>query len=640
MTQHPDLGPVAGPVAGAGAGAGADARPGRFAARGRREAVELTLAVVVVLATSVHLLRFVRIAWYVSLWNDEVWSVVRYSGHGPIHVVTHYGSANNHVFFNLVNALTPGAGSADPARARWWSIVAVLAMQVIVLVVFWRRRWYLAGAVLFGLFATSPEWLDLTLQARGYGFLGLAALLSCTTLWRYLEVPRHGSLAGLGLVTVAGAWTVPSYLLFAAPLWLLLLVVVRRRAVLVAGVVTAAGVVAVYLPILSELRLEMSTYEEQWGRSYTSLGDVADTIGIFLLRPSLFGGHALGTALTVAVLVLAVLGAAVLPLAPTLRSLVLVLVGSSAVFFAANLWLGTAVLRTTAFVTVPVGFALVVLVAGVLEQASAGDELPGGPVGAGLVSVVALAVVAMLTVQGIGRPEGAFYLPLQDWQGVARYVDRTFPSGTRVASTGDPAALLRVTAYLDGSHPEDGADPLGSEEVAAGRTVLIDLAKSGEPSFDFGQVASVWSEARFPQRIGRYMRVLAAAPEDPHLSGVLVDGRAVDVGPLTDRRRSSGITLPHSATTVRIVPPPGQVTRSVVLVADTALRPVRSVAVVVEGRAEPIPWDEVSWYGPSLTLEVGDRRIEALEVVFKALGADGDRDGGADLREVWTYPGG
>ena len=76
------------------------------------------------------------------------------------------------------------------------------------------------------------------------------------------------------------------------------------------------------------------------------------------------------------------------------------------------------------------------------------------------------------------------------------------------------------------------------------------------------------------------------------------------------------------------------------LVADTALRPVRSVAVVVEGRAEPIPWDEVSWYGPSLTLEVGDRRIEALEVVFKALGADGDRDGGADLREVWTYPGG
>jgi hypothetical protein len=195
MTQHPDLGPVAGPVAGAGAGAGADARPGRFAARGRREAVELTLAVVVVLATSVHLLRFVRIAWYVSLWNDEVWSVVRYSGHGPIHVVTHYGSANNHVFFNLVNALTPGAGSADPARARWWSIVAVLAMQVIVLVVFWRRRWYLAGAVLFGLFATSPEWLDLTLQARGYGFLGLAALLSCTTLWRYLEA-WHGSPAG------------------------------------------------------------------------------------------------------------------------------------------------------------------------------------------------------------------------------------------------------------------------------------------------------------------------------------------------------------------------------------------------------------------------------------------------------------
>jgi hypothetical protein len=601
--------------------------------------VELVLAVVVVLATSVHLVRFVGIAWHVSLWHDELFSVRNYSGRGAGHVVTRYGSANNHVFFNLVNALTPGAGSVDPARARWWSIVAVLAMQAGILVAFWRRGWFLAGAVLFGLFATSPEWLDLVLQGRGYGFLGLAALLSCTTLWRYLEAPTRGPLAVLGLVTVAGTWTVPSYLLFAAPLWGLLLLAVRHRNVLVAAVLTGAGVAAVYLPVLGELRREQSTYEEQWGRSYTGLGDVAETVGTYVLRPSLFGGMGLGPVLTVVVLVAALAAAVVLPLAPVVRSLVLVLVGATSAFFVANLWLGTAVLRTTAFVTVPLAFALVVLVAGALEGGvGRGRGSPGGRPVAAVVTTLALVAVAVLTVQGVGAPMAVHRLPLQDWQGVGRYVDRTFPAGTGLVVNGPAGEVGHVLAYQRWSYTE-AAPNVGEPGLASGRSVLVDSAASGEPAFAFDLVASVWSEARFPQRIGSYLRVLAAAPDEARVVSVLVDGRPVEIAALTDRRRATGPDLPRPAATVRIVPPAGQRTRSVALVAGNDLPAVRSVAVVVDGRVVTLGGDDVHRSGPSLTIAVGDRRVEAVEVTFAPGGADGTAAGsGPDLREVWTHP--
>ena len=90
---------------------------------------------------------------------------------------------------------------------------------------------------------------------------------------------------------------------------------------------------------------------------------------------------------------------------------------------------------------------------------------------------------------------------------------------------------------------------------------------------------------------------------------------------------------------MRIVPPPGQVTRSVAIVGGEALRPVRSVAVVVAGRTEAVDWDDIVWFGPSFTVVVGDRRVDAVEVTFEPPGSDGPTGAdGADLAEVWTHP--
>src|SRR5690606_29734687 len=111
------------------------------------------------------------------------------------------------------------------------------------------------------------------------------------------------------------------------------------------------------------------------------------------------------------------------------------------------------VLRTTAFVAVPIGFALAVVGAGLVDRAEPmADPIPGSTrgltarrVGSAAVALVGLAVAFVFVVEGIERPSRSYYLPLQDWQGVARHVERAFPDGTRVGSTQDPTALFRLT---------------------------------------------------------------------------------------------------------------------------------------------------------------------------------------------------
>lgn len=616
--------------------------PGRWPTprlRARHGRVERATALAVVAISSVHLVRFVRMAARESLWNDELFSVLRFSGAGVGHTLTTYSSANNHVFFNLVNALTPGAGSVGPLHARWWSIVAVLAMQALALHEFFRRRWYLAGAGLFALFATSSYWLDLVLQARGYGFLGLAALVSCVAVWRYLDDPRRRFLAVLALATLLGTWTVPSYLLFGLPLWAALFVVVRRRDVVVGALGSAAAVAAVYAPIAGQVRAEMAGYEQEWGRQYTSLDDVATTLRVYLLRVDPLPGRVLDTVLPLVVGLLVVAVGLVLPAAAEVRRLTLVLMGATGAFFALNLYVGTSALRTTAFAVVPVAFVLMAVAGALLERVPP-VALPAVTARRRLVRPAVLGVglvllVAATAVQGVREPARDLRLPVQDWQSVGAFVERTFPDGTGLACTHDQFDVLRG-AYVDGRYPSDlRADP--SPGLATGATVLIDSDIDRPPAYDFGRVASAYAEVRFPQRSGDYLRVLAAPPTTSHVAQVQLDGRTVPLGPLVDRNGATGPSSPSGAVTVRLVPTPGSGTRSVVLVNGGGPLPrVTTVRVVVDGRVELVAPAAVAGSGRTVTVALGDRPVQAVDVSFAPPSA-GHR---LDLREVWAYPDG
>ena len=94
------------------------------------------------------------------------------------------------------------------------------------------------------MFTVNFQWLDTTLQARGYGILGFSAMAASIATWRHLEDGRIRWLVGLIAVSVIGVWTVPSFAFLAGPLWLLLVVVRRDRSVVLAAVGAGVAVLA------------------------------------------------------------------------------------------------------------------------------------------------------------------------------------------------------------------------------------------------------------------------------------------------------------------------------------------------------------------------------------------------------------
>jgi len=589
----------------------------------RGQVVELLLALVLVTASAVHLARFVRLATRHSLWNDEIFSIVVSSSQGPWTVVTEF-QTNNHVFFNLINSITPGVGSMDPTRARWWSIVAVVSMLAVGVGSLWRRGWFLAGAVLFTLFAANPEWLDLALQARGYGLVGMFTLLSCLFVWHHLETASVRSLVGLGVATVLGTWTLSSFLLFAAPLWLVLAAVVRTRRVLVGGAVSAAAIGLVYLPIAGQVWTESSTFADRWGRSYTGAGSVAETFSTYLFDSGFWLFDHPSTVVVLAAVASLVPVALIAPVSAGARKLVMVSYATLAAFFAVNLVMGTAVMRTTSFAVVPVAFSGAVLMGelGVLARTRLDRT------GRYMTAVVAASAVALMTWQVVQAPRAWFYRPVEDWASASRYVERTFPDGTGLAATYDWLGIVRGS-HLDAGFPMDG-DQKSSLGLTSGLSVLFDSAPSGRPSFDFSTVAPVWSEARFPQRRGEYLRVLAAPPLSSGVASVDVEGEQLDLDRLTDRD-VTGVELPDRGA-VRVVIEGSSPVRAVTMVGDGDLPAVEKVVLVGPAGRRTVGPGGFTRSGSTLVVHADDRALSQVVVLF----AGADRR--PVLSEVWASP--
>jgi hypothetical protein len=589
----------------------------------RSTAIELACSVVLIALATRYLVHFIRVMADTSLWNDELFSAIGFSGRGPGHTVTTYTSANNHIFFNLLNAITPGRGSVDPLRARMWSLVAIAILQGLLLWEFFRRRWFLAGSLLFYAFAVNFKWLDLTLQARGYGILGLSALVSCLLLWHFLEDRRIGWLIGLGVTTVLGAWTVPNYVFFAGALWLLLWLAVREWRVFLGAGCALAGVVFVYLPVIGALRTNMTGYERQWGRTYTSFDDVSGTITGFLLSPQVLGRH-LGNLAVVGGAVVAVVAAHVLRLERSVRVLIEILLGAAALFFGASVMLGTTPARTTAFIVVPVALALAIL------AAAASRLLPRG-----FMPIVAVALVFVASVHAIQLRRSFEFVPIENWRMADAYVGHTFPDGTYLASTRDSFGILRG-AYLEDGYRVVPEAALHPRWLANGRTVVFDFSIAGPPHLHLG-VPGVFSDVRFRQRRGHYLRVLAVPPLQANVDQVIIDRQRQSIGGLTDHRAPTGSFSPsptRAPTVVEVRPTPGLISRSVTLLFNSPVPAVLDIATVSrERRTEHLTHRSVTTGQGLLSVALGDQVVERVRLVLAPKGHTG-----LALSEVWMYP--
>jgi hypothetical protein len=406
-----------------------------------------------------------------SLWQDELYSIEHYSSKGPLFTMTHYTFANNHIFFNLLNSITPGTKRFEPLRARFWSFIFLsLTVSVILISQISAGRPFQGSLQLFLLLANLPL-LDLLLQARGYGFLAFAAI-SCTVLtWIYFRKPSPLPLIGLPVVIWLGTWTVPTFGLFGAALLLTLLLYTRDWRWLPAGGCTFAAILLVYWPVRASFLEIARTYAFVWGKEFGDWNAVGDVLSTYFL----FGAASWFTLLVSALLIVGVS----CHFSRSAEDRASLCVGLSVLItFIACLAMETAARRTVAYTVIPLAFVAVTLY-GHFFRRLAFPSLR--------IFVTTTLVLAALAFSAHLHSTFRF-LPIEAWRETARQIETRFPKATEVVARFRPQWLQ---VYLSPNYPMTGRFDLA--KFRSGRQIVVDS------SFPLAQEnASQAAKARFP----------------------------------------------------------------------------------------------------------------------------------------------
>ncbi|MGZ4694219.1 MAG: hypothetical protein ACXWA3_11395 [Acidimicrobiales bacterium] len=593
----------------------------------RSVVLQLMLAAVVVAVSGTFLVRAIRAEMSLSLWLDELYSIAQYSSRGVGRTVSTY-TANNHIFFNLLNALTPGAGSVDPARARLWSIVATVAMPVLGMIELGRRRMLLAGALLFAVFAGSTSWLQLSLQARGYGLLALATMVIVLAVWRHLEAGRVPSLVTAATASVIGCWTLPSFAFFVGPLWLALLTVRRTRQVLVAAVAAGAVTLVVYLPVAGQLISQFTGYSDQFGEQFRHPGDVVHSVHTYLMGQ---GGPLVVAAWAVAAV--AALGVASgwptavgTAVGEPLRDEVRILLVSVTAFFAICMIVRSVPPRVTAFASVALAVAGLASLGALARQTSVQlVQL------AAVVVLVGSAATAIVAVRAEAEPNS--WIPIEDWKGAGDYLASVFPAGTKVFA--DPPSL-NLAGYLhDGQTLARTYDP---GAFARGQMVIVGFqvlpGKTGiDPGVPYVETDLLQQRGKEPNHA---MRIRFAPVARPGLTVTVADQATPQ---LADAELGTQFTSPPQT----LLPEPYDI------VVDVPAGPVRSIAIGVadnrspkailvstvgpDGETTAVPKQAITRGFGAITVALGDREVSKVRIQVGR-----SSSGPFTLSDLWVYP--
>jgi hypothetical protein len=558
-----------------------------------------------------------------SLWNDEIYTIFYFSGKGFRTVVTDYRAPNNHVFFNLVNALLPGRMSMDPLRARSLAILATAAALWLALRFFWTRGLMVTGAVVVFLLASNGTLLELVLQARGYGFLLLFAAAASALLPRSLDRADRRGLWATVAVVVVGAYTVPTFAFFGA-LWLLALFAVRRDlATAAAGIAAGVMIVLLYLPFSSQLVTQLRTYGNEWGREYGKWSAVGDTVRQFAF-PSVHGEPILSA--RIALFIPFALGPlAFLPigaLSPAERMQCRFLAVTGALFFIVCRLLETPLVRTTCFIAVPLLLAAGLLAGGAAETFA--------PVRAR--SWAAIAVAVGLTASFARPMTPARFLPIEDWRGVSRFLETTFPPELPVY-----ASWAGDFLEAHGSSGRRTTVPFDDASFARGELVLFDDALAHGNRLAATKSLATSAFVRFPQRRSDdgFTEVRFAPPPERHVESLATEsGRRAGPEPFDGDFRSGWSTESERVASggwVTFTLTPGRPYRSLVVVLEGAAGAPFRGWITFDGGWSCLPAGSIDVRGSVLLAHLGDRPVRTVHLDL-GVPRDGER-----IVEAWAY---
>lgn len=399
-----------------------------------------------------------------SLREDEISAIDQYHSQSPLSVVTTYNLAKNHVFYSLTNSLTPGSDSYEPFRARLLSFMAMGLLLLLGFLLFARRLEIVEGAIFVFFIAINSLLLELTLEARGYGFITLFAGVSVLLLRNYLAAKKGqglGALVGLAVCTWLGTYTVPFYILVGGFFMLAAFFLRPQTRALLAGVMTLVVIGLSYTPIISEVMKVTQEYEAKYDLRFTSIDRIYMFLRYYVFpKEMVTAGPMLLLSLTAAIcLVVAFFRH------PRNRATVSAcLVASAAVFgfLIYCLHIQTPPMRVTAFLAGPAAVAIAFWFSMIYRNPRLVSLRP----------ILCLGVAALLWTGGQRVYRAYEFYPTQDWLMAGRMIEAVAPEGGKVWFPGEYEP--HSAAYLNAAQHQLIDAPLPPPAVLHRELVLFD----------------------------------------------------------------------------------------------------------------------------------------------------------------------
>lgn len=593
--------------------------------------LELIVSLVIIGFASLYLARFACIKSTTSLGNDELYTIMNFSSQGVVKTLTDYHVPNNHIFFNLLNALTPGMKPYHPLRARLWSFIALGACIAAGVLYFFRQKRFVEGALFFQIVAVNYNLVDLTLRARGYAILCFCALATSVLLLRYLKTFQTRWLVLISLLTIAGTWTLPIYLGFSGMLLLLLFLWVGKPQVFGTGIVTMGIVIGTYVPVATQLIRHVRTYAEEWGREFNNLWAIARTVRFYLLNSFVFAVKFedwMAFVFFFALLVVPYLiwGPHLIWKKQSVTGQGVCLLSLAALLlFTICRRMETPPMRTVSFVVLPLALCMLLIFSHILRNTYLASTRPILYVGIGV----------FFSLNSVQQIQDFQFMPLENWTETARHIERTFPEGMEVYATAP--AYLRV--YLNPIFPIGREFEV--EKFLAGELVFVVNDWTNPEPLQPMDFSSASAEVFIPQIRGSHQNIAVTPPSEPWIEGVAIgdielSSEAYDRDMSSRWSTSTWQSMLETPVTLRIFLKPGVRYRSFYLVSRDGNQPRNfQVYLGIGNKMEQL--DDhfiVTTAKDVVVIALGDRQVGYIDLVV----APADVEYPFSVNEMWAYP--
>ena len=284
-------------------------------------------------------------------------------------------------------------------------------------------------------------------------------MLTCVAFAEWLRTRRKVWLNLMSVLCVLGTYTLPFYVVFAGGLLLLAFLYRPSRETFLAGFLSLAAILMLYLPVLDKVYGVFIGYGDRYGNTFISPFDSID--GVFSAF-EYFLPMQIEALTFVLIALVALLYVAFGRFAAKFDRLTLAGVAAAILgFLAFCLYCKTVPIRVAAYLAAPLAFLTALVTGSVLSTRLLAPVRPFAGV------VFTVIVAAILWKSEVSQP----LIPSKDWLGLGVLIERAFPKEMRIWISENHRTLLQWN-LSSRAKPERG--PLDYDALGNGRLIAVE----------------------------------------------------------------------------------------------------------------------------------------------------------------------